>query len=189
MQQISRMNVSVMTELSEDVEIKLKTAQFGQVISRKEICMKTPTVALVVRSIEGAPQLVDILCDDGEIALLELAILENREDPLDAVYDHRKQTQKEESEFADYVEDLLSQPFLRPEIQEHGIQWLKSKLRIEEYQQSEVDAARVIAAYAFQIFAQEPQKTDFFLAGPRTQVRIRVFDLGALTDEPVANAA
>jgi hypothetical protein len=83
----------------------------------------------------------------------------------------------EEGEFGDYVEELLSQPFVGTEIQEHGVQWLKSKIRIERYQRTETDAAKVIAEYAMKVVSEDPDKTDFFLAGPNTMVRIRVFPL------------
>ena len=48
----------------------------------------------------------------------------------------------------------------------------KENVSVDE---NEVDAAKVIADYAFKIFLESPKMTDFFLSGPSTQVRIRVF--------------
>ncbi|MCM2323460.1 MAG: hypothetical protein NDJ90_09385 [Oligoflexia bacterium] len=137
--------------------------------------MRAATVALVVSHNDGSSALLETLSDDREIALFETAMSTGEENPLQSVYEFRTRQQKEETEFADYVEDLLSKPFLRPEIQEHGVQWLKSKIRIEQYQKSEIQAAKVIADYAFQVFSQKPETTDFFLSGPTAKVRIRVF--------------
>ncbi len=139
--------------------------------------MKSATLALVISYDQGSPVLIETLSDDREIHLIEGELQKGDSDPLDRLRAHREQVSKEEEEFGDYVEELLSQPFVRPEIQEHGIQWLKSKIRIEEYQRSEVEAARVIADYAYRVFQEDPRRTDFYLAGPTNKVRIRVFVL------------
>ena len=136
--------------------------------------MKVATVALVVQSGE-IPSLVDVISDDHEISLLESSSRAGEVDLLRPVYEFRKRQCAEDEQFGEYVEDLLSQPFLRPEIQEHGVQWLRSKIRIEEFQRSESDAARIIAEYAMKILLENPEKKDFFLAGPSTMVRVRVF--------------
>jgi hypothetical protein len=155
--------------------------------SRKKPQMKAATIALVVRSLRGeAPQLVDVLADDREITLLETEVVSGETDPLQKVYEYRTTQSKEDDEFADYVEDLLSQPFVKPDIQQHGVQWLKSKMRIEEFQKSEAEAAKVIAQYALQVFTHDPKRTDFLLAGPRAQVRVRVF---VIHEERMRNAA
>lgn len=148
--------------------------------------MRSATVALVVQNTNGKHQLVDTLSDDREINVLESAITTGETDPLSKVYTHRESQAVEENEFADYVEELLSHPFLRREIQEHGVQWLKSKMRIEQYQKSETEAAKIIAEYAFQLFCHEPDRTDFFLAGPSAEVRVRIFVIGS---ESYAQAA
>lgn len=141
-------------------------------------CMKEiGTVALLISFRAGQPVLLDALSDDDEVKMLERAIERGSEDPIGQVYEHRTKAAEEDEAFGDYVEDLLSRPFLKPEIQKHGVQWLRSKLKIEHYQQSEAEATRVIAAYAFQVFMEDPAKTDFVLAGPRAKVRIRVFTL------------
>jgi hypothetical protein len=138
--------------------------------------MKAATIALVVRSAGGkTPEIVDILSDDREISVLETEVGAGEGDPLQRVYEFRTSQTREDDEFADYVEDLLSQPFVKPEIQEHGVQWLRSKLRIEEYQKNEAEAARVIADYAIKVFSGDPERRDFLLAGPRKNVRVRIF--------------
>lgn len=135
--------------------------------------MKVATVALVV---EGqSHSLVDVISDDHEISLLENSSKSGEGDLLRPVYEFRQKQCAEDEQFGEYVEDLLSQPFLRSEIQEHGLQWLKSKIRIEEFQRTENEAAKIIAEYAMKILTENPEKTDFFLAGPKTMVRVRVF--------------
>jgi hypothetical protein len=151
--------------------------------------MKVATVAIVVRypqdavSNGAASSLVEVLSDEHEIHLLESSCKSGEEDPLKAVHEFRQRQLAEEGEFGNYVEDLLSQPFVGPEIQEHGVQWLKSKIKIEKYQRTESDAAKIIADYAMKVISEDPEKTDFFLAGPSTMVRIRVFSLGAAEQE------
>lgn len=138
---------------------------------------KVGTVALVIRLEQDSPVLVDQFSDDAEINAFESAAQEGTENPLDAVYERRQKLAREDEEFGNYVEDLLSQPFVRPEIQEHGVQWLKSKLKIENFQKCENEASKVIADYAFRVFLEDPSKTDFLLAGPMAKVRIRVLPL------------
>jgi hypothetical protein len=145
--------------------------------------MKAATVALVIRFNGKSPTLIDFLSDDREIHLLDAGYDGGDVDPLKRVYEHRAQSTREEDEFGDYVEELLSQPFLRSEIREHGVQWLKSKIRIEQYQQNESDAAKIIAEYAYKVYRDDPSRTDFFLEGPATRVRIRVF---VIPDEEAA---
>jgi hypothetical protein len=141
--------------------------------------MKAATIALIVRSQGGPgrkePELVEVLSDDREISILETAAEDEHADPLAKIYEHRSIQAREDDEFADYVEDLLSQPFVKPEIQEHGVQWLKSKIRIEEFQKNEREAAKIIAEYALKVFRGNPDRRDFLLAGPKAHVRVRIF--------------
>lgn len=139
--------------------------------------LKTATVALVVKFREDEPSLTTVISDEEEIEVMEAACREGRADPLVAICEHRSQREKEEEEFSEYVEELLAQPFLRKEIQDHGVQWLKSKLKIEDYQRAEAEAAQVIADYAYRLYQQNRGLTDFFLTGPNTRVRVRVFVL------------
>jgi hypothetical protein len=148
--------------------------------------MKAATIALIVRSLRGKhPEIVEILSDDREITLLE-SRWERGEEALERVHELRSTQTREDDEFADYVEDLLSQPFVKPEIQEHGVQWLRSKIRIEEFQKNEREAAKIIADYALKVFKGDPKRKDFLLAGPKAQVRVRIFVLGG---RAVVNAA
>ncbi len=153
--------------------------------------MSLPTVALIVRREGRTPEnaeLVEALSDEREIALLESlggAGSDTFEDELiERIREFRAQQKLEDEDFGNYVEELVSKPWVSPEVQEHGIQWLKSKIRIESYEKSERDAIEVIARYAFRVYQQDPTRDDFLLAGPRSQIRVRVFALG----EPFAGA-
>jgi hypothetical protein len=136
-----------------------------------------PTIAIVVTRDGGEPILADTLTSPEEILELEMAMINREPEPLKRVEAFRTKQRADDEEFADYVESLLSQPFLKPEVQEHAVQWFKSRSKIESYQKAEDEASRVIAQYAFQVFSDDPAKTDFLLAGPKARVRIRVIDL------------
>lgn len=140
---------------------------------------RTGTVALVVGCRGKDVSLLDSLSDEREITILETAVSGGKERPLDILYRLREELKREEEEFADYVEELISRPECRPEILEHGIQWFKSRLKIELYQKSELEATKVIAEFAFSLFKKEPHRKEFVLAGPTAQVRVRVIELQA----------
>ena len=149
---------------------------------------KIGTVALVVRAdLNQDPQLVETFSDDQEIAIFEAAVEMGETQHLEAVYEMRARQSKEDDEFGDYVEDLLCQPFVRPEILEHGVQWLKSKIRIEQFQRCEREATDVIAGYAFKLYREDPKRTDFMLAGPSAKVRIKIYNLS--TEDVMSRAA
>lgn len=139
--------------------------------------MKVGTVALIIRYHEKTPILVESLSDDREIAELQQAVELGHQDPLQHVYQQRERQSKEDEEFGNYIEELLSQPFIRTEVQDHGIQWLKSKMRIEQYQKSEREATQVISEYAFKLYTENPTRKEFYLAGPTSKVLVRVFPL------------
>jgi hypothetical protein len=139
--------------------------------------VEQPTIAIVVTRDRGEPVLADTLTSSEEILELELAMINQEAEPLKRVQDFRVRQAAEDEEFADFVEGILSQPFLKQEVQEHAVQWFKSRTKIETYQKAEDEASRVIALYAFQVFAGDPKKTDFLLAGPKARVRIKVIDL------------
>lgn len=140
--------------------------------------IEQPTIALIVSSNDSkAPTLCEALTSADEILELELAVMNADPDPLKRVYDFRNKQAMDDEEFADFVEGLISQPFVKPEVQEHAVQWFKSRAKIEAYQKAEDDASRVIAMYAFEIYQNNPTKTDFYLAGPKAKVRIRVIEL------------
>lgn len=138
-----------------------------------------PTIALVVSLREGQPVLEETLTSVEEMLELELALLSEDPDPVERVRYLRSKHRTEEEEFADFVENLLSQPFVKPDVQEHAVQWFKSRAKIESYQRAEDEAARVIAEYAFQVYSGDPEKTDFLLSGPKAKVRVRVIQVPA----------
>ncbi len=145
---------------------------------------KSATVALVVQ-LEGAEKkLSAILSDEREIRYFESLVVSGEKEPLQRVFEQRERTIKEEEEFGDYVEELLCRPFLRSEVQQHALQWMKSKIRIEQYQRQEAEAAKIIAEYAYQLFRDDTSRTDMILKGPSAQVRVRIF-----VTPPVASSA
>jgi hypothetical protein len=144
------------------------------------------TVALVVRDSQGKFELIESLSDDAEIETLESALEKGQPDPLASVQRLRQRIAQEDEEFGDYIEELLSQPTVRPEIREHGLKWLRSKMRIEQFQRSEREATEVIAQFAFRVFSQEPERRDFLLAGPNAQVRVRVLTVQAVSAREAA---
>jgi hypothetical protein len=142
--------------------------------------MKIPgqaTIAIVVVRHEGEPVLAETLTSVDEILEMELAIRNQDPEPLKRLQEFRKKQAAEEEEFADFVEGLLSQPFVKPDVQDHAVQWFKSRAKIEAFQKAEDEASRLIANYAFQVFTSDPNQTDFMLAGPKARVRVRVIDL------------
>lgn len=151
--------------------------------------MKTATVALIVRVDGESPSLAEIVSDDQEIELLEAAFADTDRDPMSEIQEHRRKIAREDDEFGDYVEQLLSQPFVKLEIQEHGVEWLKSRIRIEKFQKTESAAAKVIGDYAYRLFAENRGLRDFFLSGPNTRVRVRVFVLPRPELERASQAA
>src|SRR4051812_7984873 len=132
--------------------------------------MKTSTIALVVTYEAEMPVLMDTLSDEREIHFMEEALRMGESRPLEQIYEHRAIEARQDDDLGNYIEELLSQTYLKPEIQKHGLQWLKSKIKIEQYQKAEKEAAQVIAEYAIKILREDPTKTDFFLTGPHSQV-------------------
>jgi hypothetical protein len=143
-------------------------------------------IALVIAHQEEKPILLDVISDEKEIEILDSAVRAGEKDPLQIVLAFRQQQEGEDDEFGEYVEEILSQPFVKPELQQHGVRWLKSKMKIEHFQKKEADAAKIIAGYAFKLFAENPNKTDFIISGPTAAVRIRVF---VLASDSVKSAA
>jgi hypothetical protein len=139
--------------------------------------MKIGTVALAV-GVQGKDLvLLDQFTDDQEIAALEAAVERGALDPLTEVYRFRQTRAQEEEQFGNYVEELISKPGVRLEVQNHGLEWLKSKMKMEEFQQAEREASEVIARFAFDVFKETPERDDFVLAGPEAKVRIRVMSV------------
>ncbi len=137
-----------------------------------------PTIALIVSNVDSKDRILcEALTSSDEILELELALMNADPEPLKRVHDFRSKQNAEDEEFADFVESLISQPFVKPDVQEHAVQWFKSRAKIEAYQKAEDHASQVIAMYAFEIYQTDPSKTDFFLAGPRAKVRIRIIEV------------
>lgn len=143
----------------------------------EEVSMKAATIALAVEFRDNKPVLLETLADSREIGILESSLELRDGDPLKKVHAFREEQSREDEEFSNYVEDLLSKPFLKTEIQTHGVRWLKSRIRIEKLQKEEALAATVIARYALQILSHERELRDFCLAGANAHVRVRVFVL------------
>ena len=138
---------------------------------------KTNTVALVITESENSSKWVDTLSDEFEIQYLEEALNVGKANPMEEIYEMRAKQSKQDTEFGDYVEELLSRPFVQPSVQGHAVKWLKSKIRIEKYQKMEQDAAKIIAEYAYKVFQGDPGKVDFFLCSPKSKIRIRIFKI------------
>ena len=138
---------------------------------------KFGTVAVVLALDMGSERWVDTLSDERELMTLENAITGGEEFPLEMVYAFRERQKSEDEVFGDYVEELLSQPFVRPEIRDHGVAWLKSRVKIEKYKTQESDAARVIAEFALQKYWKNPNLEDFQLSGEGVEVRVKIFRL------------
>ncbi len=138
--------------------------------------MKTSQVALLVSSHAGAPVLVEFVSEDSEINWVEVAVHGGEKNLIACLFEYRAQLENEENQFADYVEELLSHPFLRKKIQRQGVQWFKSRIKIHQYQQAERKAMQFIVDYAYKIFLTQPHQRDFVLTTSTHQVRVRVFE-------------
>ncbi|MEK7691562.1 MAG: hypothetical protein AAB425_11145 [Bdellovibrionota bacterium] len=155
--------------------------------------MKTGILALVVgyRN-DQDPVLLEAISEEEEIAFFRQAVESGAKNPVARLRDSRLRQEQEDEAFGDYVEQLISQPFVRQEILDHGIQWMKSRIKIEHYKTSERQAADMIANFAFKIVTEDPDKTDFFLSGPTARVRVLVFrvtETPASKSSPPADAA
>jgi len=137
--------------------------------------MKIATVALLVLKKSQSHKLVETLSDDKEIQLFENLCESGEPDPYLKLQEYRDSQTREDNEFGDYVEELLCQPCVKPEVQHHAVQWLKSKIKIEKYRKNEIEAAAIISDYALKIFEESPDKTDFTLLGSAAQVRVKIF--------------
>lgn len=135
------------------------------------------TVALIVCSKQGATSLVDVLFEEHEIESVDQALQFGTQNPLSTIYQKRVEQSKKDEEFGDYVESLLTRSFPNSEIRNHCIQWLISKLKIEEFLKTERKAAETIAQYALKVFQSNPGSKDFMLKSVTSCVRIRVFEI------------
>ncbi|MEK6705357.1 MAG: hypothetical protein AABZ06_06170 [Bdellovibrionota bacterium] len=142
--------------------------------------MKTATIALVVRTGMEIPSLLEVLSDENEIAMFEQLLMQNKHEPMSMLQRHRDMKTVQENEFGDYVEEIVSHPYAKKDIKDYGLRWLKSRMKIEEFQRSELEAAKIIGDYAYRIFLSDPDMVDFSLQGPSAAVRVKVFILAAL---------
>ena len=136
---------------------------------------KIGTIAVVLAADERAEHWIETFSDEHEIEALEGAIRLGKPFPLDEVYELREKSVGDEEDFGDYVEVLLSKKAIRTEIQRHGVAWMKSKIKIDHFKTQEKEAAEVIAGYALDRYKEDRNLTDFMLAGPGVQVRVRIF--------------
>ena len=147
--------------------------------------IKTHTLALLISrptrtsQLNETTQLVDIIQDEGEINCIESALKRGEKDPLKEIHQRRSLIEEQETLQGDMIEELLSQPFVKPHVQEQGLLWLKSKIKLDTHRKAETEAVEIIAQYAYQLFKNDPSQVDFILVGPNSQVRIRIFDLPA----------
>ncbi len=141
--------------------------------------MKIGIVALVVRFDEKQPVLIEAVSNEHEIAALDTAYQSGSVDPLAVMHSFRERVIREDEEFGDYVEGILTQPFLKPEVRDHALAWFQSKLKIDAFQRQELEATKVIAQYALKILGEHPDRRDFVLTGNQAAVRVRVFELDA----------
>lgn len=139
------------------------------------VVLATDEVQAQEKALADAIRWVETFSDEREIHTLERAIEEGNPFPLQSVYEFRARAAREDEEFGDYVEDLLCQKSVRPEVQSHGVAWLRSKMKIDEFRRQEREAAEVIANFALNKYKEDPGLHDFVLAGPGVQVRIRIF--------------
>lgn len=158
--------------------------------------LKMGTVAVVLATEADKPEVipdpavhwVETFSDEREIVALEKAIESGNPYPLQSVYEYRASSEREDQEFGDYVEDLLCQKTVRPEVQSHGVAWLRSKMKIEQFRKQEREAAEVIANFALSKYREDPALEDFILAGPGVQVRIRIFKIRLAPGQSAAAA-
>lgn len=134
--------------------------------------MKTHTLGLIVGS-SG----FEILLDEYEIECLESALRRGDSQPMQEIMHRRDLLQQKENLQAEYIEEMLSRPAAKTTVKEQGALWFRSKLRLDQHRQAESEAAEVIAHYAYQIYQNDPSRTDFLIAGPHAHVRIRIFTL------------
>lgn len=143
--------------------------------------MRPGSLVLAVCNEGGQPHFIEAFADDHEIEVFESACRDAKEDhPIQVVKAWRVSRRAEEEQFGDYVEDLLSQPFLRHEVRSHGLQWLSSKMRIDKLSVTEREATKVIAEFAFRVFCDHPEHRQFYLMGNQSKVKVRVFEVPKL---------
>lgn len=146
--------------------------------------MKPYTVALVLAGAtetdDAASKLLEVLHDPYEIDYMETALKTADSQALQQIYSQREKRREKENEFGNHLEELLSQPHVNPELRRQGLQWFRSKIKTDSDEKKEKDAVQVISEHALQMYQSDPTKLDYFLMGPNSQVRIRIFTVPPL---------
>jgi arginine deiminase len=138
--------------------------------------MKTTQIALIVLLDPAGPMLVDTLTDGDEIEFYDLSLQEET-NPLAKIYRHRHWVEQQDEELADYLEQVLCKPFPEILFQRQATRWFRMKMRIEQFQRKEKEAAQVIADYAYRVFLDEPDRSEFYIESDHHRVRVRVFTI------------
>ena len=145
---------------------------------RKEsivMVVRSGTVVLLLAvEPEGAPVLLESLSDERELEFVESALQEGHPDPVWALRYRRKVQTKEDEEFADYIETLVSEPHCKIEVQDHAAQWFQSRIELEKFKKTECEARRIIAEFALKVYLDDPSRTDFVLSAPSAEVHVKI---------------
>jgi hypothetical protein len=138
---------------------------------------KTTQIALIITQEQGSPVLRDTLTSDSEIEFLIASMAKGELDPLGEIHRYRSHVEQQQTIFGDYVEDLLSKPFVEGSLQQQALKWLGAKIKIDQFQLQEKAAAKIISDYAYKLFKVEPAKNDFFIESAHFRIRVRIFTL------------
>src|SRR5688572_27738273 len=76
--------------------------------------VQRPVKQMTQKEAEQAIHWIDTFSDEREIRALEQAIQLGNPFPLQSVYEFRARSEREDTEFGDYVEDLLCQKAVKP---------------------------------------------------------------------------
>jgi hypothetical protein len=155
-----------------------KPLDVGKVRMKSTGATAKHTLALVVRKREKKIEWLDTLSQESEILFFEALLGAGVQDPLLDLAVKREQERQSEDDFANYVEDLVVKPGLKPEVREQAVQWFYSRIRIEKYEAQEKQAAAVVARVALQLYQEHPAQVDFTLSSERSEIRVKIFDLG-----------
>jgi hypothetical protein len=120
--------------------------------------------------------MVEFLADQSEIEFFQDST-KSLSERLQDIYLMRAQREQQEEDLADYVENLVLNPMLHPEIKQQGVEWFYSRIKIDQYRQKELQAAQLIAQYAFEQFLADTQKATFDLSSSENTVHIKIFTL------------
>jgi len=148
-------------------------------------------VLLIGTDPTGRPFVIEAISEDREVEFLDLALESGVSDPLGVIHERRELQCREDEAFADYIEGLISTPGCRLELRNHAVGWFQSRIHLEKYQRAEAEARQVIADFAFQLYCDDPNTSEFILASGQAEVRVRVIHLNESfsSDAPASAAA